>query len=89
MGAKLCLPPLPVRKLAVLGLLTVEKAPMSRFPPDEERWKTGCAGRFGASDMRLLDVVRLWLVVAGGWCRLFCEVDRFMAEAGMGMAEAL
>ena len=77
-----------LKKFAVLVRCTVEKAMSAKLPPEEERWKTGCAGLFGASDMREPEVVRMWLVVCGAW-RLFCDVERFMAEAGMGMAETL
>ena len=72
----------------MLGRCTVEKPKLARLSPDDERWKTGCDGRPGASDMREPDVVRTWLVVCGA-CRFWFDVDRFMAEAGMGMAETL
>ncbi len=73
-----------LKKLAVLGRWTVENI-SARLVPEEERWKTGCAGRLGARDMREADVVRTWLVV----CRLVWDVDRFIADAGIGIAEAL
>lgn len=76
------------RKFAVLGRWTVEKPMSARLLPDDDRWKTGCAGLFGASDIREPEVVRTWLVVCGAW-RLDWEVERFMAEAGIGMAETL
>ena len=78
-----------VKKLAVLGRCTVEKPICARFSPDEERWKLGCAGRPGASDMREPDVLRAWFVVCGACCRFEVDVDRFIAEAGMGIAETL
>jgi hypothetical protein len=76
------------RKFAVLGRWTVEKAISAKLPPDDDRWKLGCAGLLGARDMREPEVVRAWFVVCGA-CRLCWELERFMAEAGMGMAETL
>lgn len=61
----------------------------ARLPPEDERWKIGCDGRPGASDMRDPDVERAWFAVPGAWEKLFWEEDRFMAEAGIGMAETL
>jgi hypothetical protein len=31
--------------------------------PDEDRWKDGCCGRLGASDMRDEDTERAWCEV--------------------------
>ena len=72
----------------MLGRWTVEKPISAMLPLEEDRWKTGWEGLPGASDMREPEVVRTWLVVCGAW-RFDCEVERFMAEAGMGMAETL
>lgn len=58
-GAKLFLPPVLARKLAVLGLCTVEKPISARLPPEDDRWKFGWDGRPGASDMRDPDVERM------------------------------
>jgi hypothetical protein len=78
------------KKFALLGRCTVAKPPMAaRSLPEDERWKTGCEGRPGARDMREPDVVRTWFVVCGACCRFEFEVERFIAEAGMGMAETL
>lgn len=59
------------------------------LPLEEDRWKTGWDGLPGARDMRDPDVVRTWLVVLGICWRFEVDVDRFIAEAGMGMAETL
>jgi hypothetical protein len=75
-------------KLAVLGRCTVEKPISARVVPDEDRWKMGCAGLLGLSDMRDPETVRTCVVVCGA-CRFDCEVERFMAEAGIGIADTL
>jgi hypothetical protein len=49
----------------------------------------GCEGRPGASDIRDPEVERAWLVVAGALPSWWFELDRFIAEAGIGIAEAL
>jgi len=87
-GAKLFRPLALLKKFAVLGRCTVEKPISARLPPDDDLWKTGCDGLPGASDMREPDVVRMWLVVCGAW-RFDWDVDRFIADAGMGIAETL
>ena len=46
----------------------------------------GCDGRPGASDMREPEADRMCCVM---WVRLVCELDRFIAVDGMGIAEAL
>jgi hypothetical protein len=78
-----------VKKFAVLGRCTVEKPIFAKLSPDDDRWNTGCAGLPGASDMRDPDVVRTWFVVFGTCGRLDCELDRFIADAGIGIAETL
>ena len=87
-GAWLFLPTVLVRRFAELGRCTVEKPRAARFSPDEERWNTGCDGRPGASDIRDPDAVRTWFVVCGA-CRFELDVDRFIAEAGIGIADTL
>ena len=88
-GAKLLRPFVLLRKFAVLGRCTVAEPKPSRFSPEDERVKLGCAGRPGASDMRDPLAVRTWFVVCGACCRFEFEVDRFIADAGMGIAETL
>lgn len=39
--------------------------------------------------MRDPDVDRMCCAVPGAWPKWFCEVDRFMADAGIGIAETL
>lgn len=87
-GAMLFRPTVLVRKFAVLGRCTVDNPRAARLSPEDERWKTGCEGRPGASDMRDPDAVRTWFVVCGA-CRFEFDVDRFIAEAGIGIAETL
>lgn len=48
----LFLPPVLLNMFAVEVRWTVEKGISARFVPEEERAKTGCAGRPGASDIR-------------------------------------
>ena len=64
----------------------------ARSLPEEDRWKLGCDGRPGASDMREPDTERTWeaVVVCGAcWLIVAADVERFMADAGIGMAETL
>lgn len=87
-GAKLFL--LLANMFCVLGRWTVENPAIS--PPDDERSNMGCEGRPGASDMRDPDVERAWFVVVLLLLLLFPNREdevRFMAEAGMGMADTL
>ena len=49
----------------------------------------GCEGLPGASDMRDPDVERICCPVGGACPKWFCDVERFMAEAGIGIADAL
>lgn len=88
-GAKLFLPPVLVMKFAVLWRLPVEKPISARFPADEARWKLGCVGLPGASDIRDPEVERMCCAVCGACPKWFCEVERFIAEAGIGIADAL
>lgn len=76
-------------KFAVLWRLAVERPISARLPAEEERWKLGCWGLPGASDMRDPDVERMCCAVWGAWPKWFCDVERFMAEAGIGIADAL
>jgi hypothetical protein len=76
-------------KFAVLCRCTVEKPISARLPPEEDRWKLGCEGLPGASDMRDPDVERMCCPVGGACPKWFCDVERFMAEAGIGIADAL
>lgn len=86
-GAKLFLPPVLAIKFAVLGLCTVEN-PISAAD-EERREKLGCEGLPGASDMRDPDVERTCWPVAGACPKWFCDVERFMADAGIGIADTL
>lgn len=88
-GAKLFLPPVPVMKFAVLCRCTVEKPISAKLPAEDDRWKLGCEGLPGASDMRDPDVERICCPVGGACPKWFCDVERFMAEAGIGIADAL
>lgn len=88
-GAKLFLPPVPVMKFAVLCRCTVENPISARLPAEEDRWKFGCEGLPGASDIRDPDVERMCCPVGGACPKWFCDVERFMAEAGIGIADAL
>jgi hypothetical protein len=65
---------------------TVENGASARFVPDEERAKTGCAGRPGARDI-LEDCA--WTAVYGACGCAEFEFDRFMADIGIGMADTL
>lgn len=88
MGAKLFLPPVLAKKFCVLGRWTVEKPILARLSPDDDRWNIGCDGLPGASDMRDPEVERACCVAYGAW-KFDVEFDRFMADEGIGMAEAL
>lgn len=88
-GAKLFLPPVLAKKFCVLGRCTVENPIPAKLSPDDDRWNIGCAGRPGASDIRDPDVERAWFVVCGAGPKFEVEFDRFMADAGVGIAEAL
>ena len=70
-------------------LCTVEGRPSSaRLVPDDDRWKDGCGGLFGASDMREEEIDLACPEVAGTFSLIFeIELDRFKAEAGCGIAE--
>ena len=63
---------------------TVEGLPISaRLFPEDERWKAGCGGLFGASDMREEEIDLAWPDVAGIFSLIFeMELDLFNAEAG-------
>lgn len=63
----------------------------ARLLPEDERWKTGWLGRPGARDMREPEVERAWLEVnrLPVCCMLDMEFERFIAEVGIGIAEAL
>ena len=61
----------------------------ARFSPEDDRWNMGCAGRPGARDIREPEVVRTWFVVCGACVKFEVEFDRFIAEAGMGIADTL
>jgi hypothetical protein len=76
-------------KFAVLCRCTVENPISARLPAEEDLWKFGCEGRPGASDMREPDVERMCCAVCGACPKWFCDVERFMAEAGIGIADAL
>jgi len=65
---------------------TVENGISARLVPEEERAKTGCAGRPGASDIR--DDCAC-VAVKGACVYPVCELDLFMADVGIGMADAL
>jgi len=89
-GAKLFLPPpaLLAPNMLLVELRWTEWKPWSaRFVPEEERWKSGWLGRPGASDILEPDCERAWLAVKGApaGCRLEMELERFMADEGMGM----
>ena len=61
---------------------------MSKPVVDDERPKFGCAGRAGARDMREPDCERECCVYgAAEFWRLEAEVERFMADAGIGIAD--
>jgi hypothetical protein len=60
-----------------------------RFVPEEERWKSGWLGRPGASDILLPLCDRAWFGGNWGCCMLWTELERFMAEEGIGIAELL
>jgi len=64
---------------------TVEKGISARLVPEDERAKTGCAGRPGARDI----LEEACVAVKGAWA--FCEDEfvRFMADAGIGIADTL
>jgi hypothetical protein len=51
----------------------------------------GWLGRPGASDMREPDCERAWFAPnwPGGCCMFEIELERFMADEGMGIAEML
>jgi hypothetical protein len=49
----------------------------------------GCEGRPGASDIREPEVDRAWFVVCGAAPNCDVEFERFIAEAGIGIAVAL
>ena len=63
----------------------------ARFVPDDERWKIGWLGRPGARDILEPDCERAWF--GANWfppsCMFEIELERFMAEAGIGIAEIL
>ncbi len=66
--------------------LTVDMPRSARLLPDDDRWKTGCAGRGGASDAREPDMDRTWLAVYGAtWLIPEMELERFKTDAGCGM----
>jgi len=69
--------------------LTLASPMPARLSPEEERWKTGCAGRPGASDILEPETDRACPPVCGACWKFDMEFDRFIAEDGMGMAEAL
>jgi hypothetical protein len=72
----------PVGRCADIG------GAMSKPAVDEEpRPKFGCAGRDGASDMREPDWERECVYGAAESWRFEAEVERFMADAGMGIAD--
>lgn len=48
----------------------------------------GWFGLLGASDMREPDAERTWVLGAPFW-RLWIEFERFIAEAGIGIADIL
>ena len=68
-----------------------EGKPSARFVPDEERAKSGWLGRPGASDMRPPDCERAWLLPPNCEpCCIWCtELERFIADEGMGIAEEM
>lgn len=61
--------------------------------PEEARWNRGCwIWWFGMSDIREADADRLCWTVFGAcgscvWCET--ELERFMADEGIGIAEML
>lgn len=61
----------------------------TRLVPLEERWKSGCCGRPGASDILLPDVLRACWTVKGGCWKFPILLVRFIAEEGIGIADAL
>ncbi len=54
----------------------------AKLLPEDERWKDGCGGLFGASDILDEDCDRPWPVRGGCSCESFKEFERFNAEAG-------
>ena len=59
---------------------TDDRPNSGRFVPEDERPNMGCVGRLMARECLDPDMERTWLLP------LF-EFDRFMADAGCGMAE--
>jgi hypothetical protein len=84
-GARLlrAVPTLPPPKALLVEWRCTDGKPMSaRLVPDDDRWKTGCAGRPPASDILEPDCERA--------CVFRCtELERFMADDGIGIAETL
>jgi len=86
-GAKL-LRALLAPKLLV-ELRCTDWKPCARSVPEEERGKSGWLGRPGARDILLPLFDRAWFGGNWGWFMLLMELERFMAEAGIGIAEEL
>jgi hypothetical protein len=88
-GAKLFLAPVLLGpNMLLVDLRWAEWRPCSaRLVPDEERWKTGWLGRPGASDILEPDCDRAWFAAKGppAGCMPLMELDRFMADEGMGI----
>lgn len=57
--------------------------------PEEERVKSGWLGRPGASDMRPPDCERAWLPNCELCCIWCTELERFIADEGIGIAEEM
>ena len=88
-GAKLLRPLLAPPKALLVEFRWTDWKPSLRFVPEEERWKSGWLGRPGASDILLPLCDRAWFGGNCGCCMLCTELERFIADAGMGIAEML
>lgn len=88
-GAKLFLPLLAPPNTLLVELRCTDWKPSARFAPEEERGKSGWLGRLGARD--ILDPLCERARLGGNWgcCMFDIELERFMADAGIGMAEML
>lgn len=65
-------------------LLAVDMPMSAKFPPEDERWKFGCAGRW---TLWFIDIDRAWDAVNGAFRNSLLEETRFTAEAGCGIPE--
>lgn len=82
-------PPALPKTLVEEWRCAVDAPNSARFEPEELRPNIGGAGRPGAMDIRELDTERAWFPVVGACCIFDIELERFKAEAGRGIAEAL